>query len=225
MRARTADILRLAAPFVLVAGLALAWRSEPMRRVLESLPDRMEMLATLPAAHLLFVVAFVVAGLVAVPLSVLVVASAAALGAFEGAAVSWAGGMASGLTVFLLGRLAGRKSFESLLGERGRRVADRIADRGVLAVAVVRNLPVAPFSVVNLAAGASPVTMRDFVLGTAIGLVPGILMLTLVGDRLMDALRSPSPTNLALLAGALLALAVLGLLASKRLAGTSDGDD
>jgi uncharacterized membrane protein YdjX (TVP38/TMEM64 family) len=225
MTPRTGEILRLTAPFVVVAALAIAWRSEPMRQILESLPDRMETLATLPAAHVLFVVAFIVAGLVAVPLSVLVVATAAALGALEGAAVSWAGGMASGLTVFLIGRLAGRRSFESLLGERGRRVADRIAERGVLAVAVVRNLPVAPFSVVNLAAGASPVSARDFVLGTAIGLIPGILMLTLVGDRLMDALRSPSPANLALLAGALLGLAILGILASKRLAASGEHDD
>ncbi len=223
MRTRTGEVLRLSAPFVLVAGLALAWRSDPMRRILESLPDRMHVLATLPAAHLLFVAAFVVAGLVAVPLSVLVVATAAVLGGFEGAAVSWAGAMASGVTVFVIGRLAGRQALASLLGERGRRVADRIADRGVLAVALVRNLPVAPYSAVNLAAGASPVTTRDFVLGTAIGLVPGILMLTLVGDRLMDALRSPSPTNLALLAVVLLALAVLGTLASKRLA--DDGRD
>lgn len=223
MPTRTADLLRLGAPFVVIATLALAWRSEPLRRILASLPDRMETLAALPGAPVLFVGAFVVAGFLAVPLSVLVVATAAALGAVHGAAVSWVGAMASGLTLFVIGRIAGRQALASVLGERGRRVARRIADRGVLAVALVRNLPVAPYSAVNLAAGASPVTTRDFVLGTAIGLAPGILMLTLVGDRLMDALRSPSPTNLALLAVVLLALAVLGSLASKRLA--DDGRD
>jgi uncharacterized membrane protein YdjX (TVP38/TMEM64 family) len=224
MRTRTPEILRLTAPFVVVAALALAWRSAPMRRVLESLPERMETLATLPVAPLWFVAAFILAGLVAVPLSVLVVATAAALGAMEGAAVSWVGGMASGLVMFVIGRLIGRRVFDSVLGRGGRRIAERIATRGVLAVAIVRNLPVAPFSAVNLAAGASPVSTRDFVLGTAIGLVPGIVMLTLVGDRLMDALRSPSPANLALLAGALLALAVLGVLASRRLTASDDRD-
>ena len=223
MRTRTAEILRLTAPFVVVGALALAWRSEPLREVLESLPDRLQALAQLPAAHALFVLAFVAGGLAAVPLSVLIVATAGALGGLEGAAVSWVGGMVSGVLVFVIGRVAGRDAFDRLVGERGRRVAGRIADRGVLAIAVLRNLPVAPYTVVNLAAGASPVSTRDFVLGTAIGLLPGITMLTLVGDSLMAALRSPSPTNLAVLAATLLALAVLGIAASRRL-GSSDDD-
>ena len=79
-----------------------------------------------------------------------------------------------------------------------------------MAVAIVRNLPVAPFSVVNLAAGASPVGFRDFLVRHDDRARPGIAMLTLVGDRLMDALRSPSPTNLALLAGALVGSGALG---------------
>jgi uncharacterized membrane protein YdjX (TVP38/TMEM64 family) len=224
MRTRTAEILRLAMPFVIVGALALAWRSEPLREVLESLPDRLHALAQLPAAHALFVLAFVAGGLVSVPLSVLIVATAGALGGVEGAVVSWVGGMVSGVLVFVIGRIAGRDAFSRLIGGRGRRVAERIADRGVLAIAILRNLPVAPYTVVNLAAGASPVSTRAFVLGTAIGLLPGITMLTLVGDSLMEALRSPNPGNLAALAAALLALAVLGIVASRRL-GASDGDD
>lgn len=215
MAIRWADAVKLGLPLAAAAALALAWRSEVLRSFLESLPDHAQALAALPGAHFVIVAAFVAAGFAAVPLSALVVATAAALGPLEGGVVSLAGGIASAVAVFAIGRLAGREPFESLIGNRGREIADRIVDRGVLAIAVLRNIPVAPFSVVNLVAGASPVRLRDFVIGTTIGLVPGIAMLTLVGDRLMNALRSPNATNIALLATALAALAILGFTASR----------
>lgn len=225
MRRKTTDLARLALPLIIVAALALAWRSDALRGVLETLPDRMEALADLPAAHVVMIAAFVAAGFAVVPLSVLVVATAAALGPVEGAVVSWVGAVASSVAVFAVGRATGRKAFSSLIGERGRTIAGRIANDGFLAVAILRNVPVAPFSVVNLAAGASPIGFRDFVLGTIVGMVPGILMLTFVGDRLMEALRSPSTANLALLGGSLLGLVGLGLIASRRFGTPSDDTD
>jgi uncharacterized membrane protein YdjX (TVP38/TMEM64 family) len=225
MRQKTADLARLSLPLIVVAALALAWRSDALRGVLETLPDRMEALAEMPAAHAVIIAAFVAAGFAVVPLSFLVVATAAALGPVEGAVVSWAGAVASAIAIFAVGRAVGRGSFESVLGEKGRAIANKIADGGFVAVAILRNLPVAPFSVVNLAAGASPIGWRDFVLGTVVGMMPGIAMLTLVGDRFMEALRSPSASNLALFAGSLIALVGLGILASRKLGSPSGGAD
>jgi uncharacterized membrane protein YdjX (TVP38/TMEM64 family) len=225
MSTRRNDLVRLVLPLVLVGALAVAWHIESFRSILESLPDRMESLAAVPGAHVLFVAAFVVAGFVAVPLSVLIVTTAAALGPVEGAIVSWIGGMASGVAVFLVGRITGRRAFQALVRGDARAVVDRITDRGTLAVALIRNVPVAPYSVVNLAAGASPVRLRDFTVGTAIGLLPGVAMLTMVGDRLMRALRSPGAGNLAVLAGVLIALALLGVLTSRKLNPANDGDE
>ncbi|MGA7951451.1 MAG: hypothetical protein WCA45_15000 [Thiobacillaceae bacterium] len=44
-------------------------------------------------------------------------------------------------------------------------------------------------------------------LGTLLGLMPGLLALTLFSDRVMSALRNPSPLSLTLLAVALAAIA------------------
>jgi uncharacterized membrane protein YdjX (TVP38/TMEM64 family) len=217
MRAKTTELARLALPFVIVAALALAWRSETMRSILESLPDHMERLATVPAAEVLVVGIFVLAGCIAVPLSALVVATAATFGPIEGALVAWIGATLSALLVFAVGRMTGREFFQSTIGAKGRDIADRIVGKGVVAVAVLRNLPVAPFSVVNLAAGASPIRFWDFALGTLIGLIPGIAMMALVGGRLMNVFRSPSPTNLAVFGAALLLSVVIGLIAARQL--------
>lgn len=217
MALRRAEAFRLAMPLVVVGAMALAWQLPASRRVLTGLPELFEGIASLPAAPLLVIGAFVAAGFVAVPLTALVVATAAVFGPWQGLMLSWTGGMLSALLVFLVGRRCGRSAFRRLLGERGRRIAERVADRGVLAVAVLRNVPVAPYSVVNLAAGASPIRSVDFALGTALGLVPGLSLLTVVGDRLAGVLRSPSPANLGLLAAALLVVAVFGVVAARRL--------
>ena len=69
---------------------------------------------------------------------------------------------------------------------------------------VVRALPVAPFTIINLIAGASHIAFRDFLLGTVIGMAPGTLLLVVFVDRIVAAVRNPGPltfTLLALIAG------------------------
>ena len=72
--------------------------------------------------------------------------------------------------------------------------------RGLIAVAFVRMLPVAPFSVVNVVAGASHIRWSDFMLGTLIGLLPGIATMTFFVDRAIAAVRDPGAGTFALLA-------------------------
>ena len=71
-------------------------------------------------------------------------------------------------------------------------------------------LPVAPYSVVNLAAGAARVPFRDFVLGSVIGISPGVIGITLFEDQLEQMIRSPSLLTLVTLA-VILSLMLLGV--------------
>jgi uncharacterized membrane protein YdjX (TVP38/TMEM64 family) len=73
-------------------------------------------------------------------------------------------------------------------------------------------VPVAPFSVVNLVAGVSEISLRDFLAGSAIGLLPGLAMASLLGDRLGHWLRRPDVAGLAVLLGCLALLFLLARL-------------
>ena len=75
--------------------------------------------------------------------------------------------------------------------------------------AFVRMLPIAPFSVVNVVAGASHIRWSDFLLGTIIGLLPGITTLTFFVDRAIAAIRDPGAGTFALLAVAVAILVAL----------------
>jgi phospholipase D1/2 len=70
----------------------------------------------------------------------------------------------------------------------------------------------APYTLVNLAAGALRIRLRDYVIGTALGLLPGITVLTLFGAKLKATLQHPDARNVAALVALLIAWIGLSLL-------------
>jgi len=70
-------------------------------------------------------------------------------------------------------------------------------------VLVIRNVPVAPFAVISIAAGASSIRLSDFLIGTALGVGPGIAALTVLGDRLRGVWQHPTAINVGLLVAAI----------------------
>ena len=97
------------------------------------------------------------------------------------------------------------------LGRRAARVQGRIIGKGVVAVAMIRMVPIAPFSIVNVVAGASKLSLRDFLLGTVLGMAPGIAVMAALGAQIADLARNASWTNAVLLALAVTAWIALCL--------------
>ena len=88
-------------------------------------------------------------------------------------ALSWVASMISAVVTFAIARRLGRTAVASMTGPRIDRVEEIMRQQGLLAVIVARVTPVIPFTIVNYGAGITAVTSRDFVLGTAIGILPG----------------------------------------------------
>jgi uncharacterized membrane protein YdjX (TVP38/TMEM64 family) len=59
-----------------------------------------------------------------------------------------------------------------------------------------------------MVAGASHIRLRDLVLGTAIGMTPGMLAMVVFVDQIAAALRTPTPLTFALLGGTVVLIAV-----------------
>jgi len=184
-----------------LAGLALAWQYTSLRDFTDVgfVSSIISQSARSEFAPLLAVAAFVVGGLVVFPVLVLIAATAAALGPWMGFFSAGAGVLLSALTLFAIGRVLGQERLQRLLGRRSSRVQSRIIGKGVIAVAMIRMVPIAPFSIVNVVAGASKLSLRDFLLGTALGMAPGILVMAALGAQIADLARNASWTNALLL--------------------------
>jgi uncharacterized membrane protein YdjX (TVP38/TMEM64 family) len=66
-----------------------------------------------------------------------------------------------------------------------------------------------------MVAGASHIRWRDYLIGTAIGMLPGILLTTTFADHLVMAIRQPSAQTLGVLLIIVLLLVGLAIAAGK----------
>jgi phospholipase D1/2 len=192
---------------LVVLALVLAWHLTPLSDLArpETVRSTLEWVATVPWGPLAVLAIFVVSSVLLFPVTVLIAATAAAFGPWLGFAYAVAGSLISALVSFGIGALIGRQALTDVLGPRLNRISRSVRKRGVLAVAVVRLVPIAPFGVVNLVAGASHIRSLDFVLGTALGMLPGIFVLAAVGHQVIEVLMDPSLKSLLWLALALAA--------------------
>jgi uncharacterized membrane protein YdjX (TVP38/TMEM64 family) len=196
---------------LLLGLLALAWRATPLGDMvkLASLVAAARTLDAMPFTPLIAVAAFALAGALMVPVTLLIAVTGIVFGPAYGALYAIAGSTLSAALSYGLGWWAGRDAVRNLLGERINRLSKRIARRGILAVMVIRILPVAPFVVINVVAGASHISLRDFLIGTVLGMAPGIVLTVTFVHHLAEAVRRPS-----LGAVAVVALVALLLIAT-----------
>jgi uncharacterized membrane protein YdjX (TVP38/TMEM64 family) len=149
--------------------------------------------------------------LVAFPVTILIAATGAAIGPWLGLAYGTAGALASALVTYAIGAKFGAGALRGLLGARLDRIRERLARQGVIAIAAIRLVPVAPFTLVNLAAGAAEIRLRDYVAGTLLGLAPGLVMLSTLGYQIVDVLTKPTVIGSSILLGAIVAWIAVSL--------------
>lgn len=198
-------LLRFIVVLLLMIGLALAWHWTPLRQWLdpEAVSAAGEYLHSTGAAPLIVIAGYVVGSLILFPVTVMILATAFIFGPLSGFLFSLFGCLAAATVTYGLGWLLGRSFVSRVAGSRLNRISRRLARHGVLVVITARILPVAPFTVVNLVAGASHIRLSEFVLGTMIGMIPGITAATLFEHQLLAAIRKPDIYSV----GALAALA------------------
>ncbi|MCP5130508.1 MAG: VTT domain-containing protein [Pseudomonadales bacterium] len=214
----TRRVLVGAATLVAALGLAAAWRWTPLGELLDvgQLTEQARALNAHAATPLAVIVLFGLAGTLAVPLTLLVIASVLAFGPLAGFAYSLAGAELSALISYVIGRNVGRDLVRRHAGKTLNAVSKRLSRSGIAAIFTLRVVPVAPFAIINLVAGASHISLRDFAIGTLLGLLPGLTAIALFADGLSRALQEPDLSSIAWVVG-LLALIAISALWLRRL--------
>jgi uncharacterized membrane protein YdjX (TVP38/TMEM64 family) len=183
----------LIAVMVSIVLLAMAWSFSSLREWLDvdRIVAALRHLASeygLPVAALAFSAALTLA----VPLTFLTLVVVVAFGPLSGFVCAMVGAQVGAVFSYALGVMLGRDIVRKLGGERVNHISQKLADRGLLAVIAVRMVPVAPFAIVNMIAGASHIRLRDLLLGTLLGMAPGTLGIALFMETILDAMRTPN---------------------------------
>lgn len=200
-------------------ALAAAWRWTPLGEWID-----WQTLAALGArvrdhemAPFIVLSAYVVGSLVMFPVTVIIVVTAFTFGPLSGFFYSLTGSALGAIATYGVGRVLGRDTVSRLSGSRVNRLSRRLAQHGVVTVGTLRIIPIAPFAIVNMVAGASHIRFQDFVLGTILGMAPGIAAVTLFEHQLEEAIRSPGLGSFVLLAVLATAIVVAILLIRAKL--------
>ena len=195
--------VKLIAVLSLLLALAASWRWTPMSEWIdiESLGGWVYAMKGSLLVPVAVMGIYVAGSMLMVPVTLLVGATGIVFSPTIGTLYALAGCLLSGLTAYAVGAKVGRDTIRKLSGKRTAHLIRRLADNGIIAVAIIRNLPVAPFTIVNMIAGASHIKLKDFLVGTAIGMLPGILGVVVFSDRLLNAVRNPGWFNVSIAAG------------------------
>ena len=212
---------RLATAVAIVSflgALALAWRYTALNEyvTVENLLQLGERVRAAAWAPLAIIAAYVVLGLCVVPLTAMIAITAVLYNPWIAVPLSLTGALASGAATFAVGRVLTRGAVREIAGRRMSALSSRLRRRGLLAVLLVRLLPIAPYTIDNIVAGASRIRWRDFLLGTALGLFPGLVLTSAFVDRAIAAAASPDPYTLATLVLVVAAIVALALALRRR---------
>src|SRR3954462_8038175 len=88
-----------------------------------------------------------------------------------------------------------RDTVRRLAGPRRDKMIEVLKKYGLLAMTLLRLVPLAPFAVESIVAGAIHMRLWHVMAGTAIGLLPGTLATTIFGDAIETALTGAGDVN------------------------------
>lgn len=143
-------------------------------------------------------------------------------GPITGVVVVWCGAMLGAVSSFGLG--LSRRAVEQLVGHRIEGLNRFLDRRGLLAVLLVRSIPLFPFTLVNYGSAVTALPFATYLAGTAAGIVPGVVVYVALGGTVDD----PTSPGFLAAAAAFVVLAVGGSLVARAVgrrhpAGTRSG--
>lgn len=224
MDARAARAAIVSVALLIVVGLVFLFGKLFFDAGAEDLGTIFEAAAThwyaLPATILIYVLL----SFVGAPQFVLMAATVLAFGPIYGFAYAWVATLISSSVNFWMGRFFGADLLQRFGGDWMNRASDFVGRNGLWTSALVRIVPSGPFIVVNMAFGVSRVPYWAFLIGTAIGITPKILVVGLTGQSVI-ALVTGQGVLLVAVVAALVAVWVGMMLAARRRLPTPPADD
>ncbi|PFD97869.1 TVP38/TMEM64 family protein [Bacillus cereus] len=132
----------------------------------------------------------------ALPLIVFVMANAVAFGLWFGFLYSWIGSVLGALIVFSVIRRFGRSRFFSFVNKhpKVRKAMGWIERKGFAPIFILFCFPFTPSALINVVAGLSRISIRQFVLALALGKLVMIFILSYIGSDLTSFIHKPVKT-------------------------------
>ncbi len=197
------DILKFVALFLIVAALtAIFWK--PLKELIADPQEFREYILSFGTIAPLFLVGIVALQVIVAPIpgQVAGIAGGFLFGTVLGTVYTMIGLIIGSLIAFVLSRYLGRPFVERIVPEKTRKKFDKLVEKGgIITLFMIYVLPVLPDDAICFVAGFTKIKIRTLMLISALGRLPGMIVLSLVGQGLA---KKDSFLSIAILAGVLL---------------------
>ncbi|MEP7118803.1 MAG: TVP38/TMEM64 family protein [Acidobacteriota bacterium] len=184
----------------------------PLSQWISQLTDWMR--AAGPLGALAYAGVYILAAVLMLPGVILTAGAGLAYGPIWGTLLVSPVSVLAATTAFLMGRTIARGWIASRMAAdpRFRAVDAAIGQHGLKIVLLLRLSPLFPFNVLNYALGLTGVRLRDYIVGSAVGMLPGTVLYVYLGSLAGDVSALARGTSEA--SAAHTALSVAGLVAT-----------
>ncbi|WP_016951096.1 TVP38/TMEM64 family protein [Anabaena sp. PCC 7108] len=141
-------------------------------------------------APIIYIFLYVVATMLVLPSTALNLTGGAIFGPVLGIIWTSIAAMIAAIVSFVFTRTIGREAIAKRLAGKWQAMDAEVRRGGVFYMFAIRLVAIMPYGLVNFAAGLTSVSFKDYVLGTALGTVPGILPFVLLGSYGLKAFRT-----------------------------------
>jgi len=169
------------------AFMFVAWRLGYFKlRHPQHLGEAADRVRDVPWLGPIFVSVYAAMGAFAAPVSPLAYGAGAVFGPIRGTFFVWLASLIGAAGGYWMARGAWSGTALRLLGRYAGTLHSLRAQNTFLMTFRVQLLPIIPFGVFNYAAGASRLPFLRFMLGTALGIIPGTVAAVYIGDRISE---------------------------------------
>jgi uncharacterized membrane protein YdjX (TVP38/TMEM64 family) len=157
-------------------------------------------------APVTYVVIYVVATILILPSTALNLTGGAIFGPWLGTFWTSVAAIIAAIASFAFARTVGHEMVAKRLAGRWQAIDAEVRQGGIFYMFAIRLVPIMPYGLVNFAAGLTSVSFKDYLIGTILGTVPGILPFVMLGSSGLQAIRTGEILPL------VVALALIGIL-------------
>ena len=151
-------------------------------------------------APLVYILIFSLVHLSIIPNSLLGISGGALFGIYYGTLYTVIGALSGATLAFAISRYLGKSIAEKLIKQKADWLNEHAEKNGFMIVFLLRLIPLIPFDAISYGAGLSKIRYMDFLGATCIGILPGVLVYSNIGDKSLDIYSADFYLSLAILA-------------------------
>ncbi|NET90579.1 MAG: TVP38/TMEM64 family protein [Kamptonema sp. SIO1D9] len=141
-------------------------------------------------APIIYIVLYTIGTLLILPSTPLNLAGGAIFGAWMGTLWTSLAAVIAAVVAFSFTRSIGRELIAQKLAGKWEAMDAEIRQGGLFYLFAVRLLPIIPYGLVNFAAGLTSIRFQDYLWGTILGTVPGVLPFVTIGSSGIKAMQT-----------------------------------